>query len=160
MRRPCKPTWILLLSFLTLSQAEPLASALVPHGLKLHLSQEGRTVVAFVSYEGGIPARGAEVRVTGPEGGGFYLVGVTDPAGLFAFVPDQPGEWRVAADDGRGHRVETMIHVQPPETLGPLSTSEPEPEEDFPFGAAVTGLSLIVALAGFAYGVSKRRHPS
>ncbi len=150
-------TWVLLVLTLGVPGVRASLSALPPHGLVVRLWQEGRIVLVSVAYESGTPVAGAQVTATGPAGQEPYLVGVTDPAGLFAFVPDQPGVWRVVADDGRGHRRETTLDVQPPDLPSTASTPQAPAGEDSLLWPLVTGLALILALAGFAYGVSARR---
>jgi hypothetical protein len=37
------------------------------------------------------------------------LLGTTDRNGIFCFLPDERGEWRIVAEDGMGHRGEITI---------------------------------------------------
>jgi nickel transport protein len=40
---------------------------------------------------------------------GEILQGTTDRNGVFCFLPDERGEWRLVAEDGMGHRGEIRI---------------------------------------------------
>jgi hypothetical protein len=73
------------------------------HGMTLVLEQRGDVVVATARYAGGTPVVGADVVIRAP-GDAAHQSGITDAAGLFAFVPAYPGEWQVLVDDGMGHR--------------------------------------------------------
>lgn len=73
------------------------------------LDQE--TVAIRFGYGLGAPIADAEVQVLPPGSQIPHQVGRTDSKGAFAFVPDQPGEWTLIADDGAGHRVEARATV-------------------------------------------------
>ena len=154
--------------------ASPL---LLLHGMTVRMTVEGRVVVTTSRYDGGIPVANAQVTVFAPGEDEVYLTGTTDPAGFFAFVPNNPGNWRAVVDDGMGHRREARLEV------GTASEQEEhghdalhadhthdvdhtheaalphthEPEgSDRPWRLAA-GLGLIFGLTGFAYGFTARR---
>jgi hypothetical protein len=183
---PFSPTSLRLLAVDPSSPISPfpLPASAILHGITVRLAAEGRVVVAVTSYDGGIPVAGAQVMVFAPGGDTPYQLGSTDPAGLFAFLPGGPGEWRVAVDDGMGHRREAGIDVAevsdgeeggdparpsgPREPLGPgneadsvgiLTHSHVMNGTDRPWKLA-TGLGLIFGLSGFAYGFTARRERS
>lgn len=83
--------------------------------------EDGAVGVQFY-YEGDAPLRGAEIAVfdPSPESDPF-VESVTDRHGRFAFIPDQPGQWRVEANDGMGHRTQLLIEVD--EGGHPVATS-------------------------------------
>jgi len=65
----------------------------------------GRSVrsVRF-AYSTGEPMMYAKVKVYSPSSPNMeVLQGGTDRNGLFSFIPDEDGEWRIVADDGMGH---------------------------------------------------------
>jgi hypothetical protein len=39
------------------------------------------------------------------------LVSITDRKGLFSFIPDEEGEWRVSAEDGLGHQGSITVYT-------------------------------------------------
>jgi len=92
----------------------PSGAASPVHGITVRLTLEGRVVVATCSYDGGTPVAGATVTWFAPGLDAPYQTGATDPAGLSAFVPGGPGEWRAVVDDGMGHRREARIQVSGP----------------------------------------------
>ena len=86
-----------------------VAATAAGHGVT-HAPVEGAVAVAF-GYDDGTPMAWAEVRVFAPGEAEPAWEGGTDAAGRVAFVADRPGTWRVAADDGLGHRAEARIEV-------------------------------------------------
>lgn len=90
------------------------SATMAVHGITVRLSQEGRVVVATCRYAGGTVVAGARTTVFAPGRDTPYLTGTTDPEGLFAFLPDTRGEWRVVVDDGMGHRREARLEVASP----------------------------------------------
>jgi nickel transport protein len=142
------------------------------HGITVRLAPEGRTVVATCHYEGGTPVAGANVTLFAPGVDAPYLAGSTDPAGFYAFVPSNSGEWRIVVDDGMGHRREARIEVvgdlgvaldhEHPEASSAVAASGDHAHSheaegsDRPWKLA-TGLSVIVGLTGFSYGFTARR---
>jgi nickel transport protein len=137
------------------------------HGMTLVLEQRGDVVVATVRYAGGTPVVGADVVIRAP-GDAAYQSGTTDAAGLFAFVPAHPGEWQVLVDDGMGHRRTARLAFEtaaaPAQDNGDAGAGEATvggtisgaPAETMPWRLA-TGLSLLLGLTGFGYGVAARR---
>jgi nickel transport protein len=131
--------------------------------------REGRVVVAACHYDGGTPVTGAQVTLYSPEGDEPYQTGITDPEGVFVFLPANPGEWRLVVDDGMGHRREASIQTSTAydggagsNDAGAVHSGVAHSHTDASGGAVLpwklaTGLSLIVALTGFAYGFTVRR---
>jgi nickel transport protein len=111
-----------------------------------HEINRKETVVVSAEFDDGEPASYAQVKVYSPEGGEVeYQNGRTDRKGCFAFVPDRPGEWRIAIDAGMGHRITTAFVVN--------EVSEPPKKRDsvgpWPkWQGIVTGLSLIFGVCG------------
>jgi nickel transport protein len=139
------------------------------HGFTIRLVREGRMVVAECHYDGGTPVTGAQVTLYSPENDAPYQTGITDPTGVFVFLPNSPGEWRLAVDDGMGHRREASIQAAMPQDAvpgsddeGPVNSGTDRSRTDSSSGAELpwklfTGLGLIVGLTGFAYGFTARR---
>lgn len=157
------------------SSADPSALLLVApestpfHGFTIRLTREGRVVVAACHYDGGTPVTGAQVTLYPPGSDTPYQTGVTDRAGVFAFLPESPGEWRVLVDDGMGHRREASIQTAATyesgagsDDHGAAGSGADQAHTHVSGGAELswklaTGLSLIVGLTGFAYGFTARR---
>ena len=85
--------------------------AAMPHGAGYEREPEAPAEVLRFRYAAGGAMDGVQVQVSRPEDGGLFQVGRTDPAGRFAFVPDETGEWTVTADDGQGHQLQARIAV-------------------------------------------------
>ncbi len=72
----------------------------------------GNAVQAEIRYDDGEPFSYSEVKVYGPgEGKTEYQNGRTDAKGVFAFVPDRKGTWRLVATDGMSHGKELSIDI-------------------------------------------------
>jgi nickel transport protein len=66
----------------------------------------GARAILF-SYSTGEPMAFAKIKVYPPSGiaGNVEaLVSISDRNGVFCFVPDEDGDWRVDAEDGMGHK--------------------------------------------------------
>jgi len=87
------------------------APAVWGHGASGAIEGRGGLVIAS-AYDDGEGISFAKVTIQSPEGKTFQT-GFTDKTGRFAFVPDQPGEWKFVTEDGMGHRVEVKIPVTP-----------------------------------------------
>ena len=101
---------ILLLCLLLLGWGS-LAGA---HGLAWQADPGPATAVLF-TYAGGEPMAYASIKVFAPnEAAVEYQNAHTDQTGRFAFVPRVPGQWRIVADDGMGHRQEAVLGIDMP----------------------------------------------
>ena len=83
------------------------------HGVTYGLCDEHAMVVRF-DYAGGEPMSYVEAKVFGPESPPDleFQNGRTDARGVFAFVPDRPGPWRVEAWDNLGHKGSIEVLVE------------------------------------------------
>ncbi len=126
------------------------------HGVHYSLAEAQAVSVVF-GYAGGEPMSYAEVLVFGPDSPPDleFQNGRTDSRGMFAFIPDKPGTWRIAASDGTGHRAEFSIPVA--ESLLPNEGDAPSPSSRIgPSGTTILlGLSLLANLA--LIGIARRR---
>ncbi len=83
-----------------------LAYPAFAHGVGAGHAQGPCEAVRFY-YSDGQPMAYAEVLVYGPGDAKVeFQNGRTDKNGVFAFVPDRTGPWRVVCNDGMGHRAE------------------------------------------------------
>ena len=121
------------------------------HGVGWTREDSAATFALRFVYSSGEAMAFAAVSVSMPDGTVFQK-GRADREGRFAFVPNGPGEWRVHADDGTGHALDTPITVEEKistpsatpsgtvHTTAWISTSRPV--------AVILGLSLIANLFG------------
>ncbi len=87
-----------------------LPPSLSAHGVRHEVTAGGMVVAA--AYDDGSPMAFCDVEVFAPGSPDeSFLDGASDRNGYFAFVPDTNGVWRVAVDDGMGHRVEIELAV-------------------------------------------------
>ncbi len=142
------------------------AGAALAHGAGFERSGEPAEVVRFF-YIGGEPMAYATIKVFRPAGGKAgnqteYQTGFADEEGRFAFVPNAPGNWRVEASDGMGHRAEAVV----PRNVGgadavPMSSTPSGEGASAGNGVvmawkAALGLSLILNLALLAQWAVRR----
>jgi hypothetical protein len=104
--RVCEPSWrrqVTRLLFLTcifvLLTAAFMPSACLAHRMDLEVVEEG---LLQVKYDGGIPARRAEVTVY-DAGGKILAAGAVDTEGFFYFDRELPA-YGAEAQDGLGHK--------------------------------------------------------
>lgn len=95
------------LSFLLLCAVGGVAHA---HGVSHERLPADDAVVLRLSHVLGEPLTAAAVEVLAP-GGKAWQEGAVDPNGVFAFVPDRPGNWEVVAEDDTGHSLRARISV-------------------------------------------------
>ena len=120
------------------------------HDLVLTAERTGAAVVIRAAYAGTEPCPFAATEIFSPAAAKTeYQNGRTDRTGRFAFVPDQPGNWRVVVDDELGHRVELTVPVAEGATLA-VSGTQPVWQK------ALTGAALILGLMGGWYGWKMR----
>lgn len=140
--------WLLLLPSLALG-----------HGIELSAGR-GAAAWARGEYSGGEPMSFAKARVLGPDGQ-THQVGNTDAQGRFAWLPDRDGPWRVALDDGQGHRGEADLdwRTASGDSPGPTAGRDLPTGQSF-WSRAIWGLSFIFWLSGLAFwrlGCGRRR---
>jgi nickel transport protein len=105
----------------------------------------GARLVCF-KYSTGEPMMYAKVKLYPPSRPeAESLQSVTDRNGIFPFVPDEEGEWRIEAEDGMGHRGEISVKAAVMEGAGEAEErSAAEERAAPPVLGIITGLSLIL----------------
>lgn len=118
-------------------------------------------------YSDGTPMSYAEAMAYAPGRAEVeHANGRTDARGVFAFVPAEPGDWRVVVSDGMGHKAEAVVHVaastsSEESTAAPLVAAKAPNPSHAAVGATPTGVLLgLSALANLFMGVAliRRRH--
>ncbi len=131
-----------------------LAAAVHAHDLDLSVEYAQPAVVVHALYGGAEPVTDADVSIFSPENPDSpYQTGITDIAGLFAFVPSGAGQWRVVIDDGFGHRAEQEIAVDWSAASSDAAPSGARSTAD----KAVLGVSIIFGLTGLLLWSQSRR---
>ncbi len=87
------------------------------HGVGSRELDPGAARAMVFLYADGDPMAFAQVQVTAPDGT-VHQSARTDGRGGFAFLPSGSGVWRVAANDGQGHRAEREVTVAAPSSAG------------------------------------------
>ncbi|MBL8294860.1 MAG: hypothetical protein JNN08_23645 [Bryobacterales bacterium] len=132
-----------------------LLPALLPaHDLASTVTLAAPTVIVRSVYGGSEPVAFAKVQVFAPgDGSPQHQAGSTDRRGMFSFVPDGPGTWRVVVDDEEGHRTENSVEVPANFSTGTVTVgTQPSRLE-----RALLGIALMVGLTGFLYGFKARK---
>ncbi|MDR1575349.1 MAG: hypothetical protein LBS37_05020 [Treponema sp.] len=141
-----------------------LPAAVFAHGVEISdvTGQQDVYTVKF-SYTDGTPMLFAKVKVFPPSSPDAPAQeSIADRNGYFSFVNDEPGEWRLAAEDGIGHRGEVMVTTAA--VSGTEEAGEPAKKTGGQASLAmrvILGLSLILnvfAVYNFVLaGFSKKR---
>jgi nickel transport protein len=96
-----------------LAAALALATSAAAHDVR-HELVRGRAVAVRAVYEGGEPLAYAEYQVFAPSDPRVpFQKGRTDRAGWLAFVPSEPGSWRVQVSDATGHGITIDVPSAP-----------------------------------------------
>jgi nickel transport protein len=127
----------LLAAGLILASAGPALS----HGVAWRQAPSDKTYTLRFMYSDQTPMAYSEVKVYSPENSGIeYQNSRTDARGWFAFVPDVPGEWSFATDDGMGHlssgKLEIAFDAAAP---GAAAAAAPDGAPAEPTGAMAYG---------------------
>ena len=134
-------------------------AALFAHGVEVdRLSRAGTGAVETVrfAYTTGEPMMYAKIRLYPPSQPEVDIYqGLADRNGLFSFMPDEAGLWRVSAEDGMGHKGEITLETAGggagAGTAGGRGGKPPLPL------AAVLGVSLLCNGFGVYYLIQKKR---
>lgn len=145
--------------FLTSAAAAALAGFLAAHGLEIEVRRHAPAIVLKAAYHAAEPAAFAVVKIYAPGSSpAAYQSGNADASGLFAFIPDREGEWRVVVDDELGHRGERSIPISRDFIEGGAVAPGEADAADLPLWLrAVVGLALIFGASGVLYGFKARR---
>lgn len=116
-------------------------------------------------YDDGGPMSYAEVEIRAAEEGSAFQTGRTDRNGMFLFLPDRAGKWRVTVNDGMGHQLVLAKEMTGPESQIPgkktaLQSSAVPPANTMKtnhWPGMLAGFGIIYGSAGFFYGLSQRR---
>jgi nickel transport protein len=134
------------------------------HGVEVYdLSAEDRPVrTVYFKYSTDEPVSFARIKLYPPstrEGNVESLVSITDRNGLFCFIPDEEGEWRVDMEDGMGHKgsisVNSVFSGEAPDAEsggGPGNAARPP----LAFNIAL-GISLLLNIFGLWHILAARR---
>ena len=90
------------------------------HGLGIAYSFVNRTVVVEARFDSDDPADDCEISVTKADGREIAK-GMTDKNGRFTFLLPEPGEYRIVADAGAGHRAKKSLTVTTAEPAVPVA---------------------------------------
>lgn len=127
-----------------------LPGSIHAHGVEVYdATGEGTPAVVRFMYSTGEPMMYAKVKLYPPSRPDVEsLQSVTDRKGIFSFIPDEEGEWRIDAEDGMGHRGTITLFVAPgiPETAAETAAGATAGANGGvpPALGIVTGLSLIL----------------
>lgn len=136
-----------------------MAGLALAHGVDYRVVESRGVVALEWRYESqsAAPAKHAQVKVYSPaDASKEYMTGQTDARGLFVFLPDRPGEWRVEVDDNEGHRETAKITVTEAGTAQ-AAESHSHGADGGVSQTAITGVSVLFGAAGLLYGWTRRR---
>jgi nickel transport protein len=127
------------------------------HGVEVYdITTEDRAVqTIYFRYSTGEPMSFSKIKIYPPSTADRNiesLISITDRNGLFSFVPDEEGVWRIDVEDGMGHAGSINI------TSNVLEKSIGVPSSRLPLAfTSVLGLSLILNIFAIWYFIAKRK---
>ncbi|MDR1050102.1 MAG: hypothetical protein LBP95_03295 [Deltaproteobacteria bacterium] len=150
-----KTTLALTLTGAALLVSAALPSLLAAHGVAWRQAPSDRTYTIGFMYSDQTPMAYSEVKVYSPDNSELeYQNSRTDANGWFAFVPDVPGEWSFASNDGMGHLSSGKLEVvfeSPAAPAEPASDGTPaDASAPAPAPAAAGGPAQAMASGGSA----------
>jgi nickel transport protein len=100
-------------------------AAVFAHGVETaDVTGQGDIHTVRFSYTDGTPMLFAKVKVFPPSSPDAPAQeSIADRNGYFSFVNDEPGEWRLTAEDGMGHKGEITVAAAGTEAAGPTKTA-------------------------------------
>jgi nickel transport protein len=113
----------------------------------------------YARYDDGAPMDYADVEITTPADGTVFQTGRTDRNGVFMFVPDQPGKWRIVIRDGMGHqltlghRIESLAPAEKTDCPAQPTRTEAVSRRD----GLIAGIGGIIGVFGLLFGWKARR---
>lgn len=119
------------------------ASSAPAHELLVDVEIHEPAVIARASYGSNDPASECDVVVQRPGAlDEAFQKGRTDANGVFSFVPDAAGDWRLTFDDGMGHLLVKVVNTDG------QAAKESGVSLPFDWQKTLTGVSLIFGVAG------------
>jgi nickel transport protein len=128
---------------LTLMGIVFIPSIAFAHGLGVDAKRVGDAIRVVVVFDTDDPADDCEIVVV-KWNGQIVITGKTDAKGEFTFPAPEPGEYRITADAGSGHKAKVTITITPTEAL----SNQPSREQftgSVKWLWAITGLFLIAS---------------
>ncbi|MBU4354002.1 MAG: hypothetical protein KJ822_01500 [Proteobacteria bacterium] len=133
-----------------------LSSPALAHGVEGTVHPGGLAVAC--RYSTGEVMDYAKVKVFAPGSSQPFQVGNADKNGRFCFYPDSPGEWRVTAEDGMGHRLEVKVPVTDLDSvIKNLPTTGAGTVADSKILRVLTGLSALFGISGFFFWLKGKK---
>ncbi|MDR2386913.1 MAG: hypothetical protein LBE80_04920 [Deltaproteobacteria bacterium] len=103
---------LLFLALMALTFSQPVWA----HGVVWRQAPSDKTITLSFLYSDQTPMKYSKVLLHSPQDPEVpYQSGVTDLNGGFAFIPNVPGLWKFAANDGQGHLSSGELEVVFPE---------------------------------------------
>jgi nickel transport protein len=140
-----------------------IPSYIFGHGVEVYdVSGEDRPVrIVYFKYSTGEPVSFAKIKIFPPstrDRNVESLVSITDRNGIFCFIPDEEGEWRVDMEDGMGHKGSIPVNAAAvQDSVAGGETPAAGAGAPLVFNIAL-GLSLLVNIFGvwYLFGLKRR----
>jgi nickel transport protein len=141
-----------------------LAVEAYAHGTGHRLLDAEHPVAISFFYVDETPMTYAEVLVFSPDDRKVEHQNCrTDKNGIFAFLPNAPGEWLIRADDGMGHAAEAVVEVKAKGSSDAERAAVAGPKASSGSSSKtvriIAGLSLILNLSLVGLLFQRRRKP-
>jgi nickel transport protein len=139
-----------------------LPASLYAHGVEISditAEAQGRVKVIYFGYSTGDPMMFAKVKGYPPSSPDTEVFQMSaDNNGVFAWLPNEEGEWRLACEDGMGHKGEMYVDVAGGFDTGRANHAPTQPPGEVPRVATIImGLSILCKVFALWYVAAQRR---
>jgi nickel transport protein len=128
-----------------------LITICLAHGTSCKIFKDS-TLIIKAEYDDGTVMSYAEVLIFSPDDKTIeYQNGRTDKNGIFAFVPDKPGNWRIKVNDGMGHGIVKEITVDTRISINAVNAGNSVKNN------YITAVAVIIGITGFLFYLKSRK---
>lgn len=128
------------------------------HGVAYEMVETSPTVTFKAGFSSGDPIAYGQVLIYAPDNAEVeFQNGRTDKNGVFSFLPDSPGIWKVEVDGGLGHKLFFDVTVADSNQSGLATQKEESPLRASMNIKILLGISLIFNLCLAATFLRARR---
>lgn len=129
------------------------------HGVSYEMVETSPAVTFKSTFSNGNPIAYGEVLIYAPGNADVeYQNGRTDQNGVFSFLPDRSGTWKVEVDGGLGHKLIFNVDVAESDGNTLAGKTEEKPLQASNTIKAMLGISLIFNLCLAVFCLRKARN--
>ncbi len=128
------------------------------HGVSYEMVENSAAVTFKSGFSNGSPIAYGEVLIYAPDNADIeFQNGRTDRNGIFSFLPDKPGIWKIEVDGGLGHKLIFTVNVAESEKKDLTAQTIKDPLQASMSIKVLLGISLIFNLCLAASYIRKKK---